>query len=280
MNRAMGGHQSATMGTDQWLTPPTIIQALGPFDLDPCAAPEPRPWSTAKRHITWPEDGLHEPWEGRVWLNPPYGKWAARWLKKLTEHGSGTALIFARTETRMFFELVWGQADALLFLRGRLHFHHPNGEVATDNAGAPSVLVAYGREDVERLAGCDLDGFYIALAHDRVMECGDYPEKDRQDIVLRWQHDKSIGMWVDGKYATHFWDPESVVADLDEWDEQYLCGDADGWPSVTEDCTDAGLETLAPWEYQKKWRQLAESRLSAIEAAREDKHDADREERR
>lgn len=105
---SLSGHQSARMGSDVWLTPPEIIQALGPFDLDPCAAPEPRPWPTATRHISLPEDGLSVDWTGRVWCNPPFGRVAAAWLRKLSEHGNGIALIPARTETAMFYETVWG----------------------------------------------------------------------------------------------------------------------------------------------------------------------------
>src|SRR5437867_202275 len=59
----MGGHQSSHMQTDVWLTPPHILAALGPFDLDPCAAPEPRPWPTAERHIALPDDGLAADWD-------------------------------------------------------------------------------------------------------------------------------------------------------------------------------------------------------------------------
>lgn len=146
----MGGHQSARMLKDEWLTPPEIIQTLGPFDLDPCA-PINRPWSTATNHYTVLDNGLQQPWEGRVWLNPPYGREAAEWLHKLGEHGNGIALIFARTETEMFFEHVWTKADALLFFKGRLHFHHVTGERAKANAGAPSVLVAYGIDNIRAL---------------------------------------------------------------------------------------------------------------------------------
>lgn len=33
-------------GEKTWLTPPHIIEALGPFDLDPCCPPT-MPWRTA-----------------------------------------------------------------------------------------------------------------------------------------------------------------------------------------------------------------------------------------
>lgn len=159
----MGGHHSARMMKDEWLTPPNIIEALGPFDLDPCS-PIARPWPTAARHYHMLDEGLMQPWAGRVWLNPPYGRETGHWLAALAAHeGGGTALIFARTETDMFFEQVWGKASALLFLRGRLHFHHVDGARAAHNAGAPSVLAAYGDADAKRLAVSGLDGQMIRL---------------------------------------------------------------------------------------------------------------------
>lgn len=162
VRRAMGSHQSHRAETTTWLTPPHIIHALGSFDLDPCAAPG---WSTAEDHYVLPTDGLAEPWRGRVWLNPPYGAEAWTWLDRLASHGSGTALIFARTETAGFVEQVWSRADAVLFLHGRLHFHHADGTRAKANAGAPSVLVAYGASDADALRRADLAGTYLPITH-------------------------------------------------------------------------------------------------------------------
>lgn len=163
MSAAIGGHQSAHALTTTWLTPPTLIDDLGPFDLDPCAAPSPRPWATARRHIELPEDGLQAEWNGRVWLNPPYSFAAWAWLSKLAEHNHGTALIFARTETAGFVREVWGKATALRFLYGRLHFHHSDGTRARANSGAPSVLVAYGRFDAIALRESALPGKFVLL---------------------------------------------------------------------------------------------------------------------
>lgn len=151
-----GGHQSGRMESDVWLTPPFILEALGPFDLDPCA-PVERPWDMAGKHFTVHDDGLSKPWTGRVWCNPPYGQETGRWLKRLHRHGNGIALIFARTETEYFFDAVWGRADALLFIKGRLHFHKPDGRRAKANAGAPSVLLAYGGKNVDCLEAASKD---------------------------------------------------------------------------------------------------------------------------
>jgi DNA N-6-adenine-methyltransferase Dam len=168
--RAMGSHHSTAAKSHVWLTPPFILEALGPFDLDPCAGPEPRPWPTAKRHWGHADNSLQRPWEGRVWLNPPYGPKAsiAPWLRRMAAHGRGTALIFARTETAIFFETVWERAAAVLFFRGRLFFHRKDGalpkhKTGSGNAGAPSVLVAYGEADAIALECSGLDGKYIRL---------------------------------------------------------------------------------------------------------------------
>jgi hypothetical protein len=159
---SMGGHQSARMHKDEWLTPPSIVRALGDFDLDPCA-PIDRPWPTARQHYTIEDDGLSIPWAGRVWCNPPYGNKSGHWLDRLATHGFGTALIFARTETDTFFEQVWNRASAILFLRGRLHFHHVDGRRAENNGGAPSCLVAYGEHDATMLASSGLPGRMVRL---------------------------------------------------------------------------------------------------------------------
>lgn len=133
----------------EWLTPPYILEALrkyGEFDLDPCA-PVNRPWDTARKHYTIEDNGLLQEWEGKVWCNPPYGVGMDRWMKRLKEHGNGIALIFARTEIKMWFDHIWYDADALLFIQGRLDFYHVTGEKGKSSSGAPSVLVAYGADN-------------------------------------------------------------------------------------------------------------------------------------
>lgn len=152
---SMSSHQSARMKNDEWLTPPEIVRACGVFDLDPCA-PIVRPWDTARQHFTIEDDGLAQRWHGRVWCNPPFGREAIKWLRRMAEHGNGIALIPARTETVMFYETVWGAADAVLFIQGRPHFHYVDGRRAAANSGAPICLVAYGSDNVDALRASGL----------------------------------------------------------------------------------------------------------------------------
>lgn len=158
----LSAHQSARMKNDEWLTPPEIIRALGEFDLDPCS-PICRPWDTAKFHYNIHDDGLKQYWSGRVWLNPPFGREAVKWLRRMVGHGNGVALIPARTETAMFYECVWGVADAVMFLEGRPHFHFVDGKRAAFNSGAPICLVAYGLANVAAMERSGL-GFVVPVA--------------------------------------------------------------------------------------------------------------------
>lgn len=158
----MGSHENTTMKNDEWLTPQYILRNLGEFTLDPCA-PVNKPWRTAEIHYTKEDDGLLKDWFGRVWCNPPYGRYVGKWLEKLALHGNGIALIFARTETKVFFDQVWNKADSLFFIEGRISFCTIDGNVASMNAGAPSVLVAYGKPNSDILRTCGLKGKFINL---------------------------------------------------------------------------------------------------------------------
>lgn len=162
IKNGIGSHQSTKMKNDEWLTPPEIIRACGEFDLDPCA-PIIRPWEMAKNHFTIQDNGLKKQWKGRVWCNPPYGLEAEKWLRKLANHGNGIALIFARTETKMFFTEVWHKANGIFFFKGRLYFHYVDGSKARSNSGAPSCLIAYGENNANTLKELEIEGKYIDL---------------------------------------------------------------------------------------------------------------------
>lgn len=147
--------------SNRWLTHNWIVEALGEFDLDPCGAPG-HSLAAETYQIDDGQDGLVLPWNGRVWLNPPYGKEAPPFLKKMVEHGNGIAFIFARTETHAFFDYVWGHAKAILFLKGRVKFLNEDF-IAPAAANAPSVLIAYSDFDAEVLRKCSIKGKFIDL---------------------------------------------------------------------------------------------------------------------
>lgn len=130
--------------TVEWYTPPHIFAALAlRFDVDP-ASPVggPLPWIPADTFYSVRDDGLAQPWRGRVWLNPPYGPGIDRWLARLEEHGSGVALVPVRVES------AWGQralraADVVCFVAGRIRFIRRDGTRSADPTFG-SMLLGYG----------------------------------------------------------------------------------------------------------------------------------------
>ena len=160
---ARGIHTKPVRGlSNDWITPPEIILALGKFDMDPCAHPK-QFYKTAARMVSPPNDGLIFAWLGRIWLNPPYGEGITPWLEKLVDHGNGVALVPARTDVeKWFWPFVWEAAAGVLFLRGRLYFRRPDGRTE-GNAGHGSCLVAYGIENLIALERCGLAGKLVKL---------------------------------------------------------------------------------------------------------------------
>lgn len=158
MNTAFEGRTST--GKDEWLTPPYLVSALGHFDLDPCA-PVNAPWKLADRCYTIADDGLAQPWHNRVFCNPPYAqKPMAAFVRRCIGHRNATLLTFARTDTRLFQELIFPNAVAILFIKGRLRFYHVAGCVA-DCAGAPSCLIAFDDYNAAMLAQSGLEGALV-----------------------------------------------------------------------------------------------------------------------
>ena len=146
--------------SDEWYTPKWVIDALGPFNLDPCS-PAERPFDTAAVHWTKSQDGLLMPWgTGRVWLNPPYSKDLLRsFVEKLAAYGNGIALLKNRTDNVLFHEVIFPKADSMLFVRKRIQFLTPDGKKGNPFFG--SVLIAFGHHNDEVLRSCSIEGKYV-----------------------------------------------------------------------------------------------------------------------
>jgi hypothetical protein len=61
---------------------------MGAIDLDPCSNSRESPNVPAARHYTVQENGLEQPWEGKVFLNPPFGPGVEVWFSKLYQERS------------------------------------------------------------------------------------------------------------------------------------------------------------------------------------------------
>jgi hypothetical protein len=153
-------YEPPVSNTVEWYTPPYIFNALGVrFDLDPCSPGPAKSFVPADTHYVLPENnGLSDPWFGRVWLNPPYGRGMDVWLSKLAAHGDGIALVFARTSTRWFHQYV-PKSSGVLFVKGRVRYVNGSTMTIGDNPGTDSMLVAFGNECGEALRASGLGLF-------------------------------------------------------------------------------------------------------------------------
>lgn len=147
---------------DEWYTPKEIIDALGKFDLDPCAPVVPL-WETAKVQFDKFDDGLSKKWEGRVWLNPPYSRpLFEKFVNRMVEHNNGIMLTFNRCDTKIFQDVIFPKAAGMMFVKGRIKFYTPDG-TQSGTPGCGSVLVAFGEDNAEILRTCGIAGKYVRL---------------------------------------------------------------------------------------------------------------------
>lgn len=163
MNTSFQG--TSEKGTNVWITPKKYIDALGPFDFDPCAN-EIMPWRTANIMLTEKDDGLKTSWSrfGRGWLNPPYNRNGMdEWLDKNAKHANGNGVVFASTDVD-WFDYIWA-ADALLFTKARINFLNEFGELPINpktgkpsGSGKGSVFFAHGLESVLKLKEANESG--------------------------------------------------------------------------------------------------------------------------
>jgi len=129
--------------TDDWPTPQAFFDQLNrefKFTLDPCASAEN---AKCRWFFTREDDGLKQNWRShRVFCNPPYGKTMRDWARKCYEASQGGALVallaHARTDTRWFHDWVYGKADEIRFVRGRLKF----GD-GSQSAPFPSLIAIF-----------------------------------------------------------------------------------------------------------------------------------------
>lgn len=126
----------------EWATPQDLFDKLDAefgFTLDPCCTHEN---AKCTKHYTQKENGLIQDWSGeRVFMNPPYGREIAEWMKKAaTSNTLVVALIPARTDTKWFHEWVVPYAD-IRFIKGRLRF---NGH--KKDAPFPSIIAIYNAQ--------------------------------------------------------------------------------------------------------------------------------------
>lgn len=127
--------------SDNWATPQDFFDKMnsrfGPFELDVCASKEN---AKCPRYFTSDDNGLSRQWDGRCWMNPPYGRAIGLWMRKAYESSLSGAtvvcLVPARTDTAWWHN--YAALGKVEFIRGRLKF---GGQ--KNSAPFPSAIVVF-----------------------------------------------------------------------------------------------------------------------------------------
>lgn len=137
--------------SNEWYTPSYLIElaraVMGGIDLDPASSEEANLTVQAGEIFSEETDGLIQSWFGRVWLNPPYGDDAGKFVDKLvSEYEAGNVeqailLVASRTDTQWFRKL---RKYPRCFLFGRIKFINGQSGQVGDPAGFPSMVVYFG----------------------------------------------------------------------------------------------------------------------------------------
>ena len=128
-----------TSGKVEYYTPPEIVEAaratMGGIDLDPASSARANEIVQAAQYITVEQDGLSQPWFGRVWMNHPFGrKENPLWIQKLMDERLSGSLLqvccitFASTSEQWFRPLL---DFPQCYLYGRTNYLLPDGTVKT-----------------------------------------------------------------------------------------------------------------------------------------------------
>lgn len=137
-----------------WETPKDLFDKLDKvfnFSIDVCAVQ-----ATAKcnNYFTPEINGLSQKWKGYCWMNPPYGREQIKWITKAYEEveinlATTVCLIPARPDTKVWQEIIFPNAKAICFIKGRLKFGN-----SKDSAPFPSALVVFGDNITEEQEEC------------------------------------------------------------------------------------------------------------------------------
>jgi ParB family transcriptional regulator, chromosome partitioning protein len=150
-----GTKGNCTTENNEFYSPRKCVEAawevMGEIDLDPASCALANKMVKAKLFYDKEIDGLRQPWQGRVWMNPPY---SAQLVGKFTERLSyfiakgdvteAVVLINNTTETGWFQNLA-SQASMICFPRGRIVHWGPGA--GNNGPLRGSVLLYFGKNE-------------------------------------------------------------------------------------------------------------------------------------
>jgi hypothetical protein len=148
---ALLSHESTEHYTPQYILD-AVISCMGAIDLDPASNSKEIPNVPAARHYTAQDNGLMQPWEGRVFLNPPFGPGVEVWFSKLFQERvagrtmEAIVLWKSATETAAWKTLT-ALSCRLCFPSARIRFVGPSGDCGPRPTFSPALFYVGNRPD-------------------------------------------------------------------------------------------------------------------------------------
>lgn len=152
--------------TDDWHTPQDLIElcrtVLGGIDTDPASSRSAQDRVRAGRWYGKEEDGLRNPWVGRVFLNPPFssiGEWVTQACNSIGADAEAICLVcHANTDAGWWHDLA---AWPVAFSRGRVHYLRDGVPMTNAPRGSAVFLLggdaAMARRFVKSFGGAGWD---------------------------------------------------------------------------------------------------------------------------
>lgn len=169
LREVVHNHRAQGTSDNEWYTPAEYIEAargmMGAIDMDPASSTAAQEVVRADVFFTSDDDGLKQPWSGRVYLNPPYSQPAIfDFMQKLVDEwdagnvSEAIALTHNYTDTR-WFHVAAGAASAICFTRGRIGFLSPEGKRAAPTQG--QAFFYFGKNTTRFTAYFERFGFVM-----------------------------------------------------------------------------------------------------------------------
>lgn len=168
--------------SNEWYTPIGIIdpirEVLGRIDLDPASCDEANEIIRAERYYTIKDDGLSQPWYGKVFMNPPYGYFnglrgvsnAGAWTQHLIDlHEKGDVeeaivLVNANVGDTWWMNII--KTYPFLLVNRRIRYQAPKDGTKKSRPGKGNSLIYIG-ENKDRFREILEDKYNIGLYFNR-----------------------------------------------------------------------------------------------------------------